>query len=110
MPGADTITLPSGIYTLSIAGADEQAAKTGDLDITDDLTISGAVEATTIVDGGGLDRVFEVRGFIKGIIVNFSRGPAFRPRRDIRGIARLCTASLGTGPPAHRRRNDRSGS
>ena len=36
--------------------------------------------------------------------MNFSRGPAFRPHRDIRGIARLCTASLDTGPPAHRRR------
>ena len=50
-------------------------------------------------------------GWIRmGIIVNFSRGPAFRPHRDIRGIARLCTASLGTGPPARRPRSDRCGS
>ena len=45
-----------------------------------------------------------------GIIVNFSRGPAFRPRRDIRGIARLCTASPGSRPPARRPRSDRCGS
>ena len=45
-----------------------------------------------------------------GIIVNFSRGPAFRPHRDIRGIARLCTASPGSRPPARRPRSDRCGS
>jgi CSLREA domain-containing protein len=38
--GADTITLPSGTYALSIPGHDEDAAATGDLDITDDLTIN----------------------------------------------------------------------
>ena len=48
--------------------------------------------------------------FYKGIIVNFSRGPAFRPHRDIRGIARLCTASPGSRPPARRPRSDRCGS
>ena len=40
--GADTITLPAGIYTLSIAGASENANATGDLDITADLNITGA--------------------------------------------------------------------
>src|SRR5207248_424021 len=50
-PGADVITLPAGTYTLTIAGADEDAGATGDLDITDDLTINGAGAATTIIDG-----------------------------------------------------------
>ena len=58
--GADTITLPAGTYTLSIAGAGEDANATGDLDITDDLTIIGANARLTIIDGNGLDRVFEV--------------------------------------------------
>ncbi|MCJ7708939.1 MAG: CSLREA domain-containing protein, partial [Anaerolineales bacterium] len=40
-PGWQTITLPAGAYTLSIAGAEEDAAATGDLDITDDVTIVG---------------------------------------------------------------------
>ena len=62
LAGADTITLPAGTYTLSIAGAGEDAAATGDLDVTDDLTISGAGAATTIIDGGALDRVFDVLG------------------------------------------------
>lgn len=61
LPGADTITLPAGTYTLTIPGAGEDAAATGDLDITGALTINGAGAASTIIDGGGLDRVFEVR-------------------------------------------------
>jgi CSLREA domain-containing protein len=58
--GADTIYLPAGVYTLSIPGAGEDEGLTGDLDIQSDLTITGAGEAATIVDGGGLDRVFHV--------------------------------------------------
>jgi len=58
--GADAITVPSGTYTLSIAGAGEDANASGDLDITADLTITGAGPATTIIDGAGLDRVFHV--------------------------------------------------
>ena len=42
------------------AADDEDASSSGDLDITDDLTITGAGEAVTIIDGGGLDRVFHV--------------------------------------------------
>lgn len=60
LPGADTITLPAGTYILSISGRGEDAAQTGDLDITDDLTINGAGAAVTIVDGGTVDRVFHV--------------------------------------------------
>src|SRR6185369_9491929 len=59
---ADTIVLPAGTYTLTIAGTGEDAAATGDLDITGlggALTISGAGAATTIIDGGALDTVFE---------------------------------------------------
>ena len=43
-----------------------------------------------------------------GIIVNFSRGRISNPR-DIRGIARLCTASPGSGPLARSPRSDRLG-
>jgi uncharacterized repeat protein (TIGR01451 family)/CSLREA domain-containing protein len=59
-PGADTITLNAGVYTLTIAGAGEELAATGDLDIGDDLTINGASAAETIIDGGGLDRVYDI--------------------------------------------------
>jgi CSLREA domain-containing protein len=59
-PGADVITLPAGIYTLTLGGSNENAAATGDLDIAGNLTINGAGAATTIVDGDGVDRVFEI--------------------------------------------------
>jgi uncharacterized repeat protein (TIGR01451 family)/CSLREA domain-containing protein len=59
---ADTITLPAGTYVLTITGEDEDAAATGDLDITSPLTINGAGSATTIVDGNDSDRVFDVFG------------------------------------------------
>ena len=61
LAGADTITLPIGTYTLTIAGI-EDLGVAGDLDITGDLTINGAGQATTIIDGGALDRVFQVHG------------------------------------------------
>lgn len=61
LAGADTITLPAGTYALTIPGTGENVAATGDLDITANLTINGAGAASTIIDGGGLDRVIEVR-------------------------------------------------
>ena len=60
---ADTIILPAGTYLLSLAGASEDAAATGDLDITEDLTITGADRTSTIIDADGLDRVFDLIGF-----------------------------------------------
>jgi len=58
--GADTIVVPAGTYTLSVAGAGEDANATGDLDITADLTINGAGAATTVIDAADLDRVIEI--------------------------------------------------
>jgi len=58
--GADTIVVPAGTYTLSIAGANEDANATGDFDITTELTINGVGAATTIIDGAKLDRLFHV--------------------------------------------------
>lgn len=64
LPGLDTIVLPAGTITLATPGANEEAALTGDLDITDSLTIRGAGASVTLVDGNGAvteDRVFHVR-------------------------------------------------
>lgn len=65
LSGADTITLAGSTYTLSITGRGENAAATGDLDITaDELTIVGAGNSgdalTTIIHGNGIDRVFDL--------------------------------------------------
>jgi len=60
LPGADQIFVPGAVYTITIQGADEDCAASGDLDITDDLMITGGGAQATIVDGRGLDRVFQV--------------------------------------------------
>lgn len=49
-PGADTIMLRAGTYRLTLAGAGEDAAATGDLDILQNLTIEGAGAMQTIID------------------------------------------------------------
>jgi CSLREA domain-containing protein len=41
LAGADLIRLPRGWYRLTLAGPDEDFAATGDLDVTDDLTLAG---------------------------------------------------------------------
>lgn len=64
--GTDTIILPAGTYILNLTGAGEQAAATGDLDITavgGALNIDGpAGAATTIIDGNNTDRIFDTIG------------------------------------------------
>src|SRR6266508_2495296 len=61
LEGTDTISIPAGTFTLSIAGTGEDVAATGDLDITDSLTISGAGMGSTVIDANGLDRAFQVQ-------------------------------------------------
>jgi CSLREA domain-containing protein len=60
LAGTDTINLPAGTYTLTIAGQGEDGAATGDLDIQGTLTIAGAGAGSAIIDGNGLDRVLQV--------------------------------------------------
>src|SRR2546427_11429775 len=92
--GPDTIMLPAGAYLLTIAGQAEDAAATGDLDITDDLTIAGTSTDSTILDGNGIDRIFDVfntasRVEISGLTIrNGNPGP---------GAGGLSTAGYGGG-------------
>ncbi len=73
--GDQTITLPPGTYTLTVAGANEDRAATGDLDITDDVLI----ESTTgnaedvIITANAMDRVFDLP-------------PGNRPSVTLRGL------------------------
>jgi CSLREA domain-containing protein len=62
LAGANTIMLPAGVYTLTLDGDYEELAATGDLDLTGDVTISGAGADQTIVNGNNLDRVFDLVG------------------------------------------------
>ncbi|HEX3555996.1 MAG TPA: right-handed parallel beta-helix repeat-containing protein [Thermoanaerobaculia bacterium] len=59
-PGDDVILLHAGTYTLTIAGTGEDLGATGDLDVQGNLVLLGDGAASTVIDGGGLDRIFQV--------------------------------------------------
>ncbi|HKP92170.1 MAG TPA: hypothetical protein VJT75_19530, partial [Thermoleophilaceae bacterium] len=63
--GADVISLPAGTYTLTHHGAQNNTATggTGDLDVTEGVTIQGTGTPKPIVDGDASDRVFD---FVSG--------------------------------------------
>jgi CSLREA domain-containing protein len=62
----ETIVLGPGTHVLGIAGADENSATTGDLDIRRPVSIRGVVGGGTTVDQNASDRVFHVVGGTKG--------------------------------------------
>jgi CSLREA domain-containing protein len=77
--GTDTVLVPAGRYVLALAGADEDANATGDLDISSDVVISGAGAASTTVDANGIDRVFDIHAnstaTIEGVTITGGRAP-----------------------------------
>jgi CSLREA domain-containing protein len=61
--GADVIRLFEGTYRLERRGSNEDAGRTGDLDVTADLAIRGGSASRTVIDAAGLDdRVIDVLG------------------------------------------------
>ncbi len=71
LSGHDTIQVAAGVYELGIPTVNDDLPSTGDFDISDTVTITGAGADSTIVDGGvplpgaepearGIDRLFEV--------------------------------------------------
>ena len=101
LPGLDTIVLPAGTITLATAGQNEEAALTGDLDITDSLTIRGAGASVTLIDGNGavtIDRVFHVRqsgsSYITVDFVDLSVRGGNLPAGTGGGILAACRADV----------------
>ena len=78
--GPKIIFLPSGTYTLTILGANEDSAATGDLDIRQSVVISatGAVTATVLGGAGwayfSQQRKMESRTAATGTVVELSMG------------------------------------
>lgn len=60
LAGADTILLGAIDHSLTLAGADEDAAATGDLDVTSVLVLEGAGREVTSIVQTTAERVFEV--------------------------------------------------
>lgn len=81
LPGLDAITLPVGKYKLTRQGALEDQGATGDLDVNDHLTITGAGAAETVIDGKkAKDRVFHAAGVVFSISgVTIQKG---KPKED----------------------------
>jgi hypothetical protein len=81
--GPDTIVLPAGTIALTLEGANEDGNVSGDLDITDDLTIDGAPLGAsgvpvTIVQSGATsstahDRLFDIHGWTEAVTVVLNR-------------------------------------
>ncbi|MCX6032064.1 MAG: LamG domain-containing protein [Chloroflexi bacterium] len=80
LAGDDTITLPAGTYTLTLAGASEDANATGDLDFTTGITLNGVGASSTIIDANQLDRVVQVFAgttvTLNGVTLRNGKSPA----------------------------------
>jgi uncharacterized repeat protein (TIGR01451 family) len=58
---ADTIVLPSGqTANLTLPAPGTASPSTGDLDVTHDLTVQASGATTATIDGGDVDRIFDV--------------------------------------------------
>ncbi len=76
LPGADTINLPPGTYTQTLAGAENNNAS-GDWDINSDISIIGGGPLVTVFQANALpgvatERVLHVRFVVAGMVVNIS--------------------------------------
>lgn len=112
---ADTVAVDAGTYTLAIPGGNEDAAQTGDLDLTGGgrVTVAGAGARATTVDGADLDRVFDVRfeataeisrlAITNGDAPLGSQGgaPVSEPGGGVRNSSRALTLPRGGGHRQH---------
>ena len=111
--GADVVVVPAGTYTLTLVGADEDAAATGVLDVTADLEIDGAGAATTVIDGNSTDRVLDIDPAGAGLTVlvsgvtlqhgsSLQEGGAVRSRATLTLADSIVQANLTSGTLAVR--------
>ena len=70
-----------GVFALTIAGADEDGALTGDLDVLGDLTLMGVGAASTVIDANQLDRSLDISA---GVAIEV-RGLTIRNGRAFEG-------------------------
>ena len=56
--GPDAILVPAGTFALTIPATATVTAAEGDLDVTDDLTVTGAGTAETTIDASAMNRMF----------------------------------------------------
>jgi hypothetical protein len=71
-PGPDTITLPTGLFVLSLQGSTDHTAASGDLEIADELVISGAGREETFIDASQIDSAFHIQGGVSLTLNNLT--------------------------------------
>jgi hypothetical protein len=92
----NTIILSAGTYQLSVAGRNETASLTGDLDLTAagfTEIIRGAGAGVTVIDANSIDRAFQVIGNVHVIFKQLSIEGGLATDSGSVGL----TASLGGG-------------
>ena len=94
LAGADEITVPPGSYDLTVATRGEDAAAAGDLDVVDELTITGPGASKASVSGKGNDRIFDLRASqlaVSGLALSYGR--ATGAGDDSGGMARVASGT-----------------
>ncbi len=96
VPAADTIVIPAGTYTLGGTGG-EDLATTGDLDLRGSVTITGAGAGVTTIDGGGVDRIFDIVTSATVTISGVTLTHGHVPAGDTQGGGAILWNEPGTG-------------
>jgi CSLREA domain-containing protein len=94
--GMDSIAIEPGTYNLTRLGSGEDEGLTGDLDILDSVTIVGASLTSTIIDGQGSDRIFQVIGEFQVKFLNLTIQNGFAPAESLYGGGGILNGSPGT--------------
>lgn len=71
LPGPDQIRLRHAYYALSITSSAQGESYAGDLDVTDDVTIRGLADRSTI-DANGIDRVIEIPAGVTAELIDLT--------------------------------------
>lgn len=79
--GADTIALAAGHYVLTRSGPSDDSNASGDLDLLGTtVSIAGAGASSTVIDGGGIDRVLDIitgrTVTLSGVTITGGKAPA----------------------------------
>jgi cysteine-rich repeat protein len=100
LAGLDLITVPTGNYVLTLSGNDEDHCATGDLDILDYLTITGAGADTTAIDGNAQERVLEIVSgahvVITGLTIRNGRNADSRGVPNVKAVGGILNAGTLT--------------
>ena len=70
--GNDIISVPGGIYTITLASTSEDTNKTGDYDITSNLSILGAGISATEISASAIDRIIHVHPGVAATITGLA--------------------------------------